>query len=49
MLEMVKEAEKQLLNYPQRNLAYYLKRTVKTATGKKQEPLDKIKPLVLFP
>ena len=42
MLEMVKEAEKQLLNYPQRNLAYYLKRTVKTATGKKQEPLDKI-------
>ncbi|WP_286080048.1 glycoside hydrolase family 88 protein [Parablautia intestinalis] len=42
MLEMVKEAEKELLNYPERNMGYYLKRFIKIITGYKQEPLDKI-------
>ncbi|NBJ91312.1 glycoside hydrolase family 88 protein [Parablautia muri] len=42
MLEMVKEAERELLNYPQRGLGYYLKRIIKITTGHKQEPLDKI-------
>lgn len=39
---MVKEAEKELLNYPERGVAYYLKRTIKIVMGNKQEPLDKI-------
>lgn len=42
MLEMVKNAEKQLLCYPKRNLGYRLKRTVKIITGRKVEPPDKI-------
>lgn len=42
MLEMVKEAEKELLCYPKRNLGYYLKRTAKIMAGKKVEPPDKI-------
>ncbi len=42
MLEMVKEAEKELLNYPERSLVYYLKRTIKIIMGNKQPPLDKI-------
>ncbi len=42
MLEMVKEAERELLNYPQRSLGYRLKRRMKIIMGNKQEPLDKI-------
>lgn len=42
MLEMVKEAEKDLLRYPKRNFGYHLKRTIKVITGRKVEPLDKI-------
>lgn len=42
MLEMVKEAEKELLGYPERNLNYYLKRTAKKLMGQAVEPVDKI-------
>lgn len=42
MLEMVKEAEYELLNYPKRNVGYYLKRSLKLLTGRKVEPIDKI-------
>lgn len=42
MLEMVKEAEYELLHYPERSLGYYLKRVIKTIAGRKQEPIDKI-------
>lgn len=42
MLEMVKEAEYELLNYPQRGVGYHLKRVFKMIAGKKAEPLDKI-------
>lgn len=42
MLEMVKEAEYELLHYPKYSFGYYLKRVVKTIAGRKQEPLDKI-------
>ena len=42
MKEVLREAEYELLNYPKRTVGYYLKRTVKIATGRKVEPIDKI-------
>ncbi len=42
MIEMVKEAEFDLLNYPKRKIGYYLKRTAKMLTGRAVEPIDKI-------
>lgn len=42
MLELVKEAEYELLNYPERNAGYYVKRMIRQLAGKKVEPLDKI-------
>lgn len=42
MLEMVKEAEKELLKYPKRGIGYRIKRTVKMLAGRSVEPLDKI-------
>jgi len=42
MLEMVKIAERELLNYPQRGMGYYLKRTLKMLMGRAVEPVDKI-------
>lgn len=42
MLEMVREAEKELLIYPNRKAGYYLKRKIKMIAGRKVEPLDKI-------
>lgn len=40
MLEMVKEAERELLNYPKRTAGYHLKRIIKLMTGRGAEPLD---------
>lgn len=42
MLEMVKEAEFDLLNYPKRTVGYRMKRSLKLLMGKSVEPLDKI-------
>ena len=42
MLEMVKEAEYELLNYPKRSAGYRLKRMLKMLAGRKVEPIDKI-------
>lgn len=42
MLEMVKEAEQELLNYPKRSMGDYLKRGIRIIAGKKQAPIDKI-------
>lgn len=42
MLEMVKEAEFDLLNYPKRTMGYRMKRSLKQLMGKSVEPLDKI-------
>ena len=42
MLQMVKEAEYELLHYPKRGFGYGLKRGIKTLTGRKQEPKDRI-------
>lgn len=42
MLEMVKEAEYELLKYPERGMGYHLKRVLQILAGKKAEPLDKI-------
>ena len=42
MLEMVKNAEMDLLNYPKRGLGTRLKRTAKILTGREAEPIDKI-------
>jgi len=42
MLEMVKEAEYELLNYSKRNIGFYLKRTVKILAGRSTAPLDRI-------
>ena len=42
MLEMVKEAEYELLHYPESNLGSYLKRIIKMIAGNKQGPIDKI-------
>lgn len=41
MLEMLKEAERELLKYPKRGLGYQLKRIVKLLAGKGFEPNDK--------
>lgn len=42
MKEMLREAEYELLHYPQRTFGYYLKRTVRLLLGRKVEPLDPI-------
>ncbi|MDD6072220.1 MAG: glycoside hydrolase family 88 protein [Clostridiales bacterium] len=42
MLEMVKEAEYELLHYPKRGPGFFLKRAIKMVAGKKQAPIDKI-------
>lgn len=42
MLQMVKEAEYELLHYPQRNIGYYLKRFIKLIAGRGAAPIDKI-------
>ena len=42
MLEMVKEAEYELLHYPEKNLGTCIKRMVKTIAGKNPAPADKI-------
>ena len=42
MLEMVKEAEEELLHYPKRGTGYRIKRLLKGLLGKGMEPLDKI-------
>ena len=42
MLKMVKEAQRQLLSYPERSAGYRLKRTAKRLVGKTVEPPDKI-------
>lgn len=42
MLEMVREAEYELLNYPKRNAGFHLKRTAKLLTGRGAAPIDKI-------
>ncbi len=42
MKEMLREAEYELLHYPQRTFGYYLKRTVRRLLGRKVEPLDPI-------
>lgn len=41
MVEMLAEAQKELLEYPYRNMAYRLKRTVKLLTGRRTEPNDR--------
>lgn len=41
MLEMVKEAEYELLNYPKTNAGVYLKRTARLLTGRYVAPLDR--------
>jgi len=42
MLEMVKTAEQELLDYPKRGMGYYLKRSLKMLAGRDVEPVDKI-------
>lgn len=42
MLEMVKEAEYDLLHYPKRTAGYRIKRSLKRLIGKRVEPVDKI-------
>lgn len=42
MIQMVKEAEYEVLHYSKPGVGGYLKRAVKTIAGKKQEPLDKV-------
>lgn len=42
MLEMVKEAEYELLNYPKRSVGCRLKRMAKKLAGRNVEPIDKI-------
>ena len=42
MLQMVKEAEYELLHYPKCGVGGYLKRGIKTLTGRKQGPVDKM-------
>ena len=42
MLEMVREAEYELLTYPQRNVGFHLKRTAKLLTDRGAAPIDKI-------
>ena len=41
MLEMVKEAEKELLRYPGYSGSYYVKRILKQICGRKVPPADK--------
>lgn len=42
MLKLVKESEKELLNYAQKGMGYRAKRTVKMLLGKRVTPMDKI-------
>lgn len=42
MLEMVKSAEMDLLNYPKRGMGYYMKKTAQKLMGRAVEPVDKI-------
>lgn len=42
MLEMIKEAQYELLKYPKRNAGYHVKRIIKMLMGRKVAPLDKI-------
>ncbi len=42
MLEMLKEAEYELLRYPKRSMGYHLKRSIRILLGQKVAPLDKI-------
>ncbi len=42
MLEMVKNAEMDLLDYPKRGMGYHLKRTAKMLAGRAERPIDKI-------
>ena len=42
MLEMVKEAEYELLHYPKRGPGFFLKRAIKMVAGQKQAPIDKV-------
>jgi rhamnogalacturonyl hydrolase YesR len=42
MLEMVKEAQWELLHYPKRSVGYYLKRSIKLLTGRSVPPVDRI-------
>lgn len=42
MLEMVKEAKDELLQYPKRSAGYHLKRVIRMLAGQKVEPLDRI-------
>lgn len=40
MKEMLREAEYELLNYPERTFGYHFKRTARRMLGKKVEPMD---------
>lgn len=42
MLEMIREAEQELLHYPERSMGYYVKRRLKLIMGRGAEPVDKI-------
>lgn len=42
MLEMIKEAQQELLHYPERSMGYYVKRRLKLIMGRGAEPIDKI-------
>ena len=42
MLEMVKEAEEELLHYPKWGMGYRIKRLIKGLLGRGTEPLDKV-------
>lgn len=42
MIEMVKEAEYELLNYPKRTAGYHLKKALRKLAGRDVEPSDKI-------
>ena len=41
MIEMVKEAERELINYPGYTGTYYIKRALKQICGRKVPPADK--------
>ena len=42
MKEMLKEAEYQLLHYPKRTIVGRIKRIIKSAAGRKAEPVDRV-------
>ena len=41
MLDMVKEAERELIDYPEYSGGYYVKRILKQICGRKVPPADK--------